>query len=161
MLRAVVCFHMEEPWEEGLGHHYVAWCMCAMRLQSCPPLCSPTDCSLPGSSVHDSPGNSLEWAAVLSSRGSSHLRDYTHVSYIYLHWQVGSLSLVPSGKAYRQTSFTSIQEDFNHERGPSLEWTASWDSSSLTRSLVLTLQRLKRTFSWGGLDHKRKPLWSF
>ena len=58
MLRAVVCFHMEEPWEEGLGHHYVAWCMCAMRLQSCPPLCSPTDCSLPGSSVHGSPGHS-------------------------------------------------------------------------------------------------------
>ena len=42
----------------------------------------------------------LEWAAVLSSRGSSQLRDHTHVSYIYLHWQVGSLSLVPSGKAY-------------------------------------------------------------
>ena len=148
MLRAVVCFHMEEPWEEGQGHCYVAWCMCAMQLQSCPPLCSPTDCSLSGSSVHTIlQAIVLEWAAVLSSRGSSQLRDHTHISYIYLHWQVGSLSLVPSGKAYRETSFTSIQEDFNHERGPSLEWTASWDSSRLTRSSVLTLQRLKRAFS--------------
>ena len=31
--------------------------MCAKLLQSCPTLCNPMDCSLPGSSVHgDSPG---------------------------------------------------------------------------------------------------------
>ena len=31
--------------------------MCAKLLQSCPTLCDPMDCSLPGSSVHeDSPG---------------------------------------------------------------------------------------------------------
>ena len=35
------------------------WCVCAQLLQSCPTLCDPTDCSLPGSSVHgDSPGKS-------------------------------------------------------------------------------------------------------
>jgi len=27
--------------------------MCAKSLQSCPPLCNPIDCSLPGSSVHE------------------------------------------------------------------------------------------------------------
>ena len=32
-------------------------CMHAKSLQSCPTLCDPVDCSLPGSSVHgDSPG---------------------------------------------------------------------------------------------------------
>ena len=43
----------------------------------------------------DSPGKNI---AVPSSRGSSQPRDQTHVSYIYLHWQVGSLPLVPPGK---------------------------------------------------------------
>ena len=43
--------------------------MCAESLQSCPTLCDPMDCSLPGSSV---PGilqaRALEWAAMPSSR---------------------------------------------------------------------------------------------
>ena len=32
------------------------------------------------------------------SRGSSRLRDRTCISYVYLHWQAGSLPLAPSGK---------------------------------------------------------------
>ena len=37
--------------------------------QSCPTLCNPMDCSLPGSSVHGVPGNSyLEWIAISFSR---------------------------------------------------------------------------------------------
>ena len=36
--------------------------------QSCPTLCNPMDCSLPGSSVHgESPGKVLEWVAMPSS----------------------------------------------------------------------------------------------
>ena len=35
--------------------------------QSCPTLCDPVDCSLPGSSVHGiSQARVLEWAAILS-----------------------------------------------------------------------------------------------
>ena len=34
-----------------------------------------------------------------SSRGSSQPRDQTHISYVYLHWQEGSLPLVPPGKS--------------------------------------------------------------
>ena len=30
----------------------------------------------------------LEWVAVSCSRGSSQSRDGTHISYVYLHWQV-------------------------------------------------------------------------
>ena len=49
--------------------------------QSCPTLCSRMDCSLPGSSAHGiSQARTLEWVAIFSSRGSSQLRDQTHVS---------------------------------------------------------------------------------
>ena len=40
----------------------------------------------------------LEWVALPFSRGSSWPRDQTHVSYVSLHWQMGSLLLVPPGK---------------------------------------------------------------
>ena len=37
-------------------------CVCAKSLQSCPTLCNPLECSLPGSFVHgDSPGKPMEW----------------------------------------------------------------------------------------------------
>ena len=42
----------------------------------------------------------LEWVAIPSSKGSSQHRDGTRTSYIYLHWQMGSLPLAPSGKPY-------------------------------------------------------------
>ena len=49
--------------------------------QSCPTLCDPMDCSLPGSSV---PGilqaRILEWVAISFSRGSSQPRVQTQVS---------------------------------------------------------------------------------
>ena len=49
-----------------------------MGAQSCPALCDPLDCSLPGSSVHGIfQGRILEWVAVPSSRGSSWSRDWT------------------------------------------------------------------------------------
>ena len=44
--------------------------------QSCPTLCDPTDCSLPGSSVHETlQARILEWVVISSSRGSSLSRD--------------------------------------------------------------------------------------
>ena len=52
-------------------------------LQSCPTLCNPMNCSLPGSSVHEIlQARILEWAAVSFSRGSSQPRDWTLVSCI-------------------------------------------------------------------------------
>ena len=59
------------------------------------------DCSLPGSSVHGIlQARILEWVVLSSSRGSSRPRDWTRVSYIYLHWQAGSLPLAPPGKLH-------------------------------------------------------------
>ena len=49
--------------------------------QSCPTLCDPTDCSLPGSSVHGIfQARILERVAISFSRGSSPPRDRTQVS---------------------------------------------------------------------------------
>ena len=76
----------------------VTLCVCAKSLQFCDSLCDPTVCSLPGSSVHGIlQARILELAAMPSSRGSSPPRDQTHVLRL-LHWQGGSLPLVPPGK---------------------------------------------------------------
>ena len=49
--------------------------------QSCPALCDPMDCSLPGSSVRGIlQAKILEWVAISFSRGSSQPRDRTWVS---------------------------------------------------------------------------------
>ena len=51
--------------------------------QSCPTLCDPMDCSLPGFSVHRIfQARVLEWVAIAFSRGSSPPRDRTLVSHI-------------------------------------------------------------------------------
>ena len=51
--------------------------------QSCPTLCDPMDCSLPGFSIHGIlQARILEWVTVSFSRGSSRPRDRTLVSRI-------------------------------------------------------------------------------
>ena len=50
-----------------------------LSLQSCPTLCDPVDLSPPDSSVHRIlQARILEWVAMLSFRGSSQPRDWTH-----------------------------------------------------------------------------------
>ena len=59
------------------------------------------DYSLPGSSVHGIiQARILEWVAMPSSKGSSGLRDQTQCLLRLLHWQVGSLPLVPHEKPF-------------------------------------------------------------
>ena len=65
-------------------------CTCSIT-QSCPTVCDPMDCSLPGSSVHGiSQARILEWVAISYPRGSSWPRDQTWVSstgrWILYHW---------------------------------------------------------------------------
>ena len=62
--------------------------------KSCPTLCNPMDCSLPGSSVHEiSQARILEWVVISFSRGSSWPRDQTWVSCIagrfFMDWLTG------------------------------------------------------------------------
>jgi len=48
----------------------------------CPTLCDPTDCSMPGSSVHGIlQARILEWIALPSSRGSSQPGGLTGLNY--------------------------------------------------------------------------------
>jgi len=71
--------------------------------QPCLALCSPMDCSPPGSSVHGIlQARILEWVTIPFSRGSSQPRDQTHVSCIAggfftvrATWEATSLSLRP------------------------------------------------------------------
>ena len=65
--------------------------------QSCPTLCDPMDCSLPGSSVYwILPARILEWVAISSSRGIFPTqRPIPHLLLYLLHWHVNSLPLVP------------------------------------------------------------------
>ena len=57
-------------------------CVHAQLLQSCPTLCNPMDCSLPGSSVRGIlQARILEWVAMSFSRGFSQPRDWTCISW--------------------------------------------------------------------------------
>ena len=69
-------------------------CVPAYLLQSCLTLCAPMDYCLSDSSVNGIlQARILEWIAMSFSSGSSQPKDWTRVSYVYLHWQPGSLSL--------------------------------------------------------------------
>ena len=81
-------------WRAALSIH-------SLVTQSCPTLCSPMDCSLPGSSVHGiHQGRILERVAISFSRGSSWPRDETHIS-CYPALKVDSLPLSPPGKPHK------------------------------------------------------------
>ena len=91
----------------------VCVCVCA---QSCPILCNPMDCSLPGSSVHGiSQARILEWVAISYCRGSSWPRVWTQVSTLLVHWQADSLPLHHLGSPNLMTALqwdTKVSELF-------------------------------------------------
>ena len=67
---------------QPLGHCVCA-CVCVLIAQSCPTLCNPMDCSLPGSAVQGIlQSRILEWVAIPLSRESSWPKDWTWVSCI-------------------------------------------------------------------------------
>ena len=69
----------------------------AKLLQSYLTLCDLMECSPLGSSVHGIlQAKMLEWVAIFSFRGSSRLRDQTHVFHVSCtDWEAGSSPLVP------------------------------------------------------------------
>ena len=81
--------------------------------QFCPTLCDPMDCSPPGSSVHGIlQARIMEWVAMPSSRGSSQLRDQTHVFYVSCTGrQAGSLPLAPRKSETKTKRNPSIREN--------------------------------------------------
>ena len=81
-------------WTEGREEIALPACVHA---QSCPSLCDPMNCSLPGSSARGVfQARILEWVAISSSRGSSQPRDRTCISCIgkqvlYHQYHLGSM----------------------------------------------------------------------
>ena len=68
--------------------------------QSCPTLCDPMFCSLPGSSIHGIlQASILEWVAISSFRGSSQPRDWTQVCiagrFFIISYKVVDLGFIP------------------------------------------------------------------
>ena len=73
-------------------------CVHTKLLQSCPILCDPMDCSPPGFSVHGIlQARILEWVAMPFSRGIFLTQGFNLRLLDLLHWQAGSLPLVPPG----------------------------------------------------------------
>ena len=79
-------------WLDKLWSIYtMEYCCLVAKLLSVWLFCDPMDCSLPGSSVHETfQARILEWVAILFSRGSSQTRDWTHTPsigrQILEHW---------------------------------------------------------------------------
>ena len=81
-----------------LVNYYLAGSVSSVA-QSCPTLCDPIDCSPLGFYVHGIvQARILDWVAISFSRESSQHRDKTCISLHLLHWQAGSLPLMPPGK---------------------------------------------------------------
>ena len=106
-----------QPWWEWvkilkLYFHYML-SVCAQSLQSCPTLCDPVDCTLPGLSVHGIlQARILEWVAISFSRGSSQPRNQNCISCIFCI-TVGFFTTEPQGKpiccyALYKTAYTIL-----------------------------------------------------
>ena len=81
--------------------------------QSCPTLCDPVDCTLPGSSIHGIfQAIVLEWIAISFSRGSSRPRDRTQVSHIagrrFNLWAIRADTPLPSLPAREVMNFIHL-----------------------------------------------------
>ena len=77
--------------------------------QSCPTLCDPLDCSLPGSSIHGILQVSiLKWVAIPFFRGSSQPRDWT---WAYLHCRHILCHLCHQGNTSRMKTHSITLEE--------------------------------------------------
>ena len=87
-------------------------CVRAKSLQSCLTLCDPMSCGLPGSSVQGIlQARILKWVAMWNGlpcgmgchaflQGLFLTQESNFRLFCFLHWQVGSLPVVPPGKPY-------------------------------------------------------------
>ena len=74
------------------NHHiYINICVCVQSLM-CLTLCSPMDCSQPGSSAHGIfQARILEWVVIPYSKGSFQPKEFNPHLLCLLHWQGDSL----------------------------------------------------------------------
>ena len=115
--------------------------MSAKLLQSCLTLCDPTDYSwVTSSSVYGIlQARILEWVAMPSSRGSSHPRDWTHISYVscigrwvlYHQCHLGSSWGSPIGRKYflDVLNFYSVNRVTPRQNDLMMQFTRKWTGS--------------------------------
>ena len=114
-------------WELKLTWFQGSWFTCVKTQRkgkslSCPTLCDPMDCSLPGFSVHGIfQARVLEWVAISFSRGSSWPRDRTRVSHIvgryFTHWATREAAkvFIKSSAVFKSGKDTTYKFEFkNH-----------------------------------------------
>ena len=87
----------------GSSARYVIYALCvrvcAEWLQTCLTLCSPVDCSPPGSSVHGASPDKNTGVGCRALLQGIFLTQGLNLHLFYLlHWQVGSLPVMPLGK---------------------------------------------------------------
>ena len=108
-------------------------CVCAQSPQTCPTLCDPMDCSLPGSSVRGIlQARILEWVAVPSSRGSSRPGDQTGVFCVSCTAAGFSPSELP-GKPYALVLLKSKLREKKHCILMNSKWSLRFLKHTLTR----------------------------
>ena len=125
--------------------NYVQFCfhncgLCSAVLclvaQSCPALCNPMDCSLPGSSAHGIfQARILEWAAISSSRGWIFPTQW--LKPCILHWQAESLPMSPQGSPlalWKLTNGIKKGRKMIVKEPGALAFCASSSSSSMSRT---------------------------
>ena len=130
--------------------------------QSCRTLCDPMDCSLPDSSVHGtSQARIQEWVAISFSRASSLTRGSNPCLLRLLHWQAGSLPVVPAGKPRpisESESHSVVSNSFRSHRlyrpWNSLGQNTGVGSLSLLQGIFPT-----QGSNTGGLPHCRQILY--
>ena len=105
--------------------------VCAQSLQSHTTPCDPTNCSLPGSSVHGIlQARILEWVAMPSPRGSSRSRDWTHISCVsciadefFTTEPLGKSKGIPPGiKSRRRFMTHCLQDQLRRDVWPLNHW---------------------------------------
>ena len=96
--RSSLVYLKRAQWYKLLLFYFVVLSRKSMHtksLLSCPAILHAY--SPPGSSLHEIlQARILDWIAMLSSKGSSQLRDQTYVFCVHRSWQASSLSVVPS-----------------------------------------------------------------
>ena len=95
----------------------------AKSLESCPTLCNPMNCSLPGSSVNkiDSLGKNTGVGCCALLQGIFQNEGLNPCLLCLLYWQAGSLPLVPPGKPFLVYQVQSL----SHVRLFATAWTSA------------------------------------
>ena len=106
-------------------------CMHAKSLQSCPTLCNPMHCSPPGSPCPwDSSGKNAGVGCHDLLQGMIPTQGLKPCLFRLLHWQVGSLPLVPPGKQVRWGRVDSntlvLKPEWTSESPPKTSLVVQW-----------------------------------